>query len=346
MKAKMFLMFVCLLTLSTVGCVGQQAFTKMARSGDTVTLALGGSPSHEINGHVNKNNMVVTITDSANNTYDVTLRYLLKLYPDPSSRYNYHATYDTSIVPPYLSREYIDPNQGEWVAVVDLTDPGTGTPLPLAQGAAKIHVMTPDLVDSRPYRNFPATDGNLANIPIEILPNTGSPHPFNNWYGDPIDLEPLPQMVISFDNSAITLPYPDNITKIGAIEFKLMYNMAYFNNNAYPPMILAYINEQRISVSYRLNAIEGYYKLMILPQNVGAGILANNAGVDYLKTKIKDIKVVVAWDPSFLNNSITAENYEQVFQISDYKVVDNNGLPLNDGSGNPLITLVKEPRID
>jgi hypothetical protein len=339
MKINMLVLIVFLAVSSLTGCVGQQAFTNMARKGDTVTLALGGSPRHELSSFVNKNNVQVKITDSSAATYDANLRYLLKVYSDPANRYNYNSTFDNS-AGNWFSQYYIKPNQGLWVAVVDLTYPGTSTPLPLAEGPAQFQVITPDLTDSIVTAGLPNSDGHLSQIPIQILAGTGSPHPFND-YGDPVDLQPLPQMLIHFDNSAITPDFPYAYTAIGAIEFQLSYDKTYFSDNKFPPMILGNINDPRINVMTHIDKSLGVYKVTVFaPFN---GILANNDPNNlYLNPEIEEMKIFVVWDPAYLGQAIDATNFNQVFTISGYKIVDLNGNPLVDGGGAPLITMQKE----
>lgn len=334
MKSRTYLIFVSIMMFATTGCIGEKSFSMMARTGDTVALAVGGSPVNEVNSFVNKNNMQVKITDSSATTYNVKLRYLLKLYSDPANAYNYNSIFDYSL-PNWLSRYYIDPNQGLWTAVVDLTDPNTGVPLPLAVGPATFEVVTADLDKLTSYWT-----GNLNSMAIEILPGIGSPHPFNQ-YGDIIDLEPLPQFQVRFNYAGAP---NSNVTHIiGGIEFILDYDKSYFDNPQFPPLVLGNINDPFINVFPVYTTINGAAVIKVMILSPVDGVMAsNNPNVNrnYLASKIKDLKVTVTWDPSYVNGSITAANYNQVFQISGYKVVDLDGNPID---GSSMVTLVDIP---
>lgn len=329
------------------GCVGQEAFTKMARSGDTVALALGGSPAHELDPNVRKADMSASITDSSGVSYPVKLRHLFKLHPDPTSKFNYSATYeyDSAI---FSSRYYRQPNQGEWIAVIDLVDPQSNTLLPLVAGMATLQVTTPDLVNSLPFGIY-SSDGNLASIEIEILDGTGSIHDFND-FGSPGMLEPLPQIEISFDNSQITDEYVDigSAIVVGAVGFTIDYDDSVFSL-VYPPMVRGNINDPRILVHAADIDDNGNRVLKVIALTAEKGIVANpdptleqDATVKGLRySKIGDLRIFITWDPALLAaGPINASNVNSVFQISGGTAVDTNGAALLGTGGGSLITPV------
>ena len=329
------------------GCVGQQAFTKVARTGDTVALALGGSPSHELNPNVRKVDMSVSITDSSGVSYPAKLRHLFKLHPDPASKLNYSATYEYD-VSVFSSRAYRQPNQGEWIAVVDLVDPQSGVPLPLMPGMATLQVVTPDLTNSVPF-GVANSDGNLASIDIEILAGTGSIHGFND-YGSPEMLEPLPQIEVSFDNSQVTDTYVDiaSATVVGAVGFTIDYDDSFFSRK-YPPMVRGNINDPRILVHAADIDDNGNRVLNVIALTAEKGIVANpDPNLDQDTTvpgrkhsKISDLRIFVTWDPALLTaGPIDATNVNSVFSISGVTVVDGNGNPLLGTGGGGLVTPV------
>ena len=350
------------------GCTGYQAFSKIARTGDTVALAIGSSPRNEINSFVDKSNMTVAITDSAGSIFDVTLHYLFKLNGDNSSKHNYNATYDgISQNPPRYSRFFRDPNQGEWIAVIDLVDPISGVAPPLTIGAATIAISTLDLHDTLPDVFGFFTDGALSSIDIEILPGTGTPHTYNDTFGNPDALEPLPKIQISFDNANITTPLDqqlNNAVVIGGLEFTIDYDETVFNElcsfvdtggiptdfELCPPMVRGNEHEPRISVISAEVTESGNKKIrVIVMSEPGAGIIASPDPSDlldnhspYLKyTDINDLMVNVIWDPNKVTSPINPSNFNTVFQITDVKVFDTNGDPLLDSQAiGPLTTEV------
>lgn len=347
-----------LITLAWVnaGCVGQQTFSNTARTGDTIMVALGGSSSHQTSSFVNKSNVQVTVIDSSGASYPVKLRNLFKLYPDPTSRLNYGTTYDASQAPPWLSRYYRTPNQGEWVAIIDLTNPTTGALLPLQSGPATLAVSSPDLKDSVLAFNASDTDGDLQQIAINIIPGTGSPHPFNS-YADPSALEALPQIQISFDASKITDTLSTDIstaTIIGAIEFTIMANGSIFTNAQFPPMVRGNIEEPRIMTYTNRKVVNGNRAIKVILTEPSLGIVATpdpdnllNTYSAYLRySAIKNVKVFVTWAPERISGTISSTNYGDAFQITDYRVLDLDGNILTDGAAEPLVLPVIEPLIE
>jgi len=346
MKQMTFLSLFFFLVLS--GCVGQEAFTKMARTGDTVALAVGGSPSHELD-HVEKSAMTINVTDSTGMSYPATLRNLFRVYSDPLSRYNYDNRYETDQAPPWLSRFYRDPNQGQWIAIVDLTDPATGQPLPLQPGSASLQVNTPDLRNSMLAFGIQESDGSLGNINIEILPGTGSPHTFNTLMGtpvgDPSHLERLPHLEVSFDNSKISAPLNDVSTAevIGGIEFTLDYDESIFGSPKFPPLVSGNPVDPRIKVQSAIINEAGNKVMRVTLLAPSKGVVASPDPENYLDSfylafsDIRDMKVFVAWDPNYLTGGVDTTNYQNVFQLRDFKVVDIDGNPITGVAGGYLV---------
>ncbi len=140
------------------GCVGTSAFSNSARGGDTVTLALG-SPD----GMDKATTTVAYFPDSDPvNPIDLTSNVtgLFKLYPDPAS-YTWLQSNATAIA----GRS----GHGPWLVVMSIDLP---TGLPVGTGSVRV---TPNAETTYPRFVSPV---NLTDIALEILPGTGSPHPF------------------------------------------------------------------------------------------------------------------------------------------------------------------------
>ncbi len=185
------IMVLLVVSFGISGCVGFKAFPLAARSGDTIALALGGSPNHESSpgAEITLDDLDVYITQNGD-SYSVEPRYLFRLYPDPTSKVSNFGVYGSL-------------NVGEWSLVLDLVYPGTDTPLPLVEDMqAEVVVNTTKL--NSIWNNFGTYEGNLVSIPVYILPGTGESNTFND---NPVfgfgmkDLEPLPQLAISFSGS-------------------------------------------------------------------------------------------------------------------------------------------------
>ena len=183
------------------GCSSMQSMSSYARTGDTVTIALGGSEENNALVEVlKKEDISITITDSGANTYPVKLRHLFRVYPDHTSTYIFNTKTETV---DDIWDTYVPPLLGQWMATVDLVDPVTSALPPLVAGPATISVSSPAQLDQTVFygTNYDWSNGNLAAITIEILPGTGASNNLNyasQISYDPVaTLEPLPQLIIS-----------------------------------------------------------------------------------------------------------------------------------------------------
>lgn len=204
-----------------------QSMSSYARTGDTVTIALGGSEeSNALVDILKKEDIAISITDSGGNIYPVKLRHLFRVYPDNSSTY----IFNTKNVGNGNSIDaYAPPLLGQWLATVDLVDPDTLALPPLIAGPATISAtsaaqLNQSFLYTTAGAQWPWTNGNLASIAIEILPGTGTSNTLN-YLGpvshDPItDLEPLPQILVS--------PSAPPLASIAGGSFTFVYNSADF----------------------------------------------------------------------------------------------------------------------
>lgn len=210
------------------GCSSMQTMSSYARTGDTVTIALGGSEeSNALVDILKKEDISITITDSTSNTYPIKIRHLFRVYPDNSSSY----IFNTNMAASGNSYDsYVPPLLGQWMATVDLVDPVTSLLPPLAEGAATISVSSPAQINpSFLYTTlgaqWPWTNGNLASVAIEILPGVGASNTLNRLnpvsYDPVVDLEPLPQIIVS--------PSAAPVASIAGGSFKFVYNPADFS---------------------------------------------------------------------------------------------------------------------
>jgi len=208
-------------------CASMQSLSSYARTGDTVMIALGGSEdSNALVDVLKKENILITITDSAGVTYPITLRKLFKLHADYGSDYIHRS----NVVNGYWDM-FVPALSGQWMGIVDLIDPVSSVPHVLSVGPAKIAVSSPSqLTQKHIYKTFGAyydyTNGDLASIDIEILPGQGKINTLNHVQEvgfHPMDmLEPSPQIMVS--PSAAPSIY------LGGGEFTFQYVQANFNS--------------------------------------------------------------------------------------------------------------------
>ena len=191
-KLKYYLPGIILLLIS--GCTALQPFPNVARSGDTVALAVG-SPLD-----MSRANTTATFTSDADGIpVDVTanIRSIFKLYADPASRV-YNSSSGTSILvgssihAPWVS-----------IAVIDL-------PTGLTSGYGNIQFNT--------TATYPSVNSHINDlqIPIEIIPGTGSVNNFDyevgigaSATGNLTTLEPLTRAVFGPAYPSAACPCPD-----------------------------------------------------------------------------------------------------------------------------------------
>ena len=180
MKSRIYklLPFLTVLILALQGCVATQSFPTIARSGDTISLAVG-SPT----GMTKANTTAQFVSDTDASVTDLTVRAVIRLRPDQTSSL---ALYDQ-----VLDYQTIYTAHSQWITILVLDLP-TG----ITVGTGQINI------------NSTASYGELStginNLPIalEIIDGIGQQNDFSytNVFGStsPGDLsaaEPSPQIV-------------------------------------------------------------------------------------------------------------------------------------------------------
>lgn len=324
MHANKVLMVLALIALSLGGCASLQTMSQYARTGDTVMVSLGGTETNALVPVLKKQNITVSITDANGSVYPVTIRSVFRVYADPTGAYQGRSPYSTG----YPYEGYAQPNQGLWMAVIDLVDPASGQAPALAVGAAKLSINSPDIaqwVDTSGY-GWSWTNGNLSNIPITILAGTGSLNPMN--YETPISYSPL--TALEPDPQIEVRPSGTPGTTIGGAFFVFKYVMSDFNSGTSSksdPHIRAVTtdSDQNVQLSS-----------MIVPQGDGTALLnvmiTNPHGFATSNDKtqltrgqslLRNLRVEIAWDKSLTN--ITDSNWQNSLQLQSASFVDING---------------------
>lgn len=181
MLMRICVLLISLLLLALQGCVAVQSFPTAARSGDTITLAVG-SPD----GMTKANTTAQFVSDNPDypTPVDLDIRAIIRLRPDNTS---YRATFDT-ISTGNITR-YSSHSPWLSVIVIDL-------PQNLPVGTGKVNIQTA------------ATYGVGVNVndkavKLEILSGTGTANPFKYYDGNDVvtigqlhSLEPRPQVVV------------------------------------------------------------------------------------------------------------------------------------------------------
>jgi len=321
------LLILTLLAWLISSCASMQPLSNYARSGDTVSLALGGTI--DANAQVSvlkKDTITITITDSAGVTSPVMLRYLFRTYADPASAIGYRSYPVTNWLP---IEAYPEPYTGQWIAIIDLTDPVSLTPVPLAVGTATISVSSPDLIDfiDRVGLGWTWTDGNLASIPIEILPGAGSSNSLN--YLSPISADPSFSLEPIDQIEVLPQGVPSNI--VGGGEFSFSYRHDDFNIQAHGIRVVPTTPDPTAQLAYsRTDQGDGTTLLKVTVTNPNG----------FLQTNVHDIKImsgmspfrslgfILVWDDPNGQNIVDDANWQTSIQMLTGSYVDIDGAPM------------------
>lgn len=297
-------MVLMVISLGFSGCVGFQAFPLAARSGDTISLALGGTFRHEIlpGGQITLDDLNITIQQDINGNgvidpdevFPVKKRYLFRLYPDLTS-------YAWNFSPPYYGTPV--GQSGEWSIVLDLVDPSTNAPLPLV-GARQARFV---VETSKLMGNFWGyiTEGSLSNIPINILPGIGQSHNFNNDSGVPAtniaNLQPLPQLAIGFTGTA----------GVAAAALDIDYDETVLTNSSFIKIIHD-VSKPDVILNQRIYSYNGNWKMRIL-------LMTNNVT---LSPNL--LKCFIVWSPYAVVSGKTVTS--NTFNVMSAKFYDASGV--------------------
>jgi hypothetical protein len=161
------------------GCVATQSFPAVARSGDTITLAVG-SPD----GMTKSNTTAQFVSDVDSSVTPLSIRSILRIRPDQTSK--------AALFNAFLNAEDYYTGHSQWMSIIVIDLPEN---LTVGEG----HI---DIESTASYGNFSIGINDIP-ISIEIIDGVGQRNEFtyNNNFGgvgpgDLTDLEPLPQAVV------------------------------------------------------------------------------------------------------------------------------------------------------
>lgn len=191
------------------GCVALQPFPNAARSGDTVTFAVGAADGMTVA------NTTVEFFPGPDpdlvTPIQIPIRSIARIYPDKTSKA--WLGEDVLVIPRRSSH-------GGWLAVVIVDLP------PLPEGDGFIRISTNSEVT---YPRFSATP-NGTDLPFTVLPGSGTPNAFDyaaidgaSEAGDLGKLAALPQVIVKppvpAEGSATSVSY-------GAIEMNMTVSLS------------------------------------------------------------------------------------------------------------------------
>jgi hypothetical protein len=299
-----------------VGCASMQPLSNYARSGDTVAISLGGTDSNALVPVLKKGNIAVTITDSDSISHPVKLRNVIRLYSDPTSIFSYQNINPTN----GYAAAYTEPHQGLWLAVLDLVDPSTGAPLPLAVGRASLSITSPDIqnwVDTTGY-GWAWTNGDLSNIPIEILIGTGSPNPLN--YLGPMSYAPMANLEAADQLEVTVQGTPGGI--IGGATFVFQYENSSFSLE---PRVTTTTPDPNVQLAWgSTNQGDGTSLLTVTVVNPhGFNVDNNGNSIKYNlgSSLLRSLRFNIVW----VGSIVTDADWQDHIQLISSECTDFNG---------------------
>ena len=303
-----------LLFLLCAGCASQQPLSNYARPGDTVMISLGGTDNYATVPVVKKENLSVTITDALSASYPVKVRKLFRVYSDPTSGYDFRsrATGLSS------NDAVLRPHQGMWLAIIDLVD-GSDNPLPLAIGPSSLSVSSPDLVSTSYYSGWTWSNGNLDNIPLEILAGTGSPNPLN--YMAPVSsepassLEPQPHVQVTVSGTPNTF--------VGGASYVFSYRHDDFGNALAAPYVVTTTSDPYIQLGVnRTDQGDGTTLLRVNIINPkGFNTDDSKLGLVAGMSMLGNLRFSIVWS----NPAVDDSNWQSSLQLVSSDYFDLNG---------------------
>lgn len=236
---------VALLLIASVwltGCVQTKTTPGYARAGDNIIIGLGGvirNASGEA--ALKASDLTITLTDSNNQHFNLQSSFIFKSYLDYSAQMN---TYTFDGTNTQIGLVGMVPYDGGWFVMSPLTYPGPYAPLPLAVGPATISVSSPKLINTAN-----SVEGNLTNIPIEIVAGTAAQ-----------DVNFVKQFVgyVDTTNSFVIRPSTLNgVNDVGGAFLAINYNDDTFFKNGLAPVIVPADHNPYVQMNYHVVSTGG-----------------------------------------------------------------------------------------
>jgi hypothetical protein len=298
------------------GCVQMTPVPGYARSGDTLVLGLGGIQRNAAGKQVlTPDDLVITLTDSANVSYKLAAQQFFKTFPDYGSQLNFQTVGGTTRFAP----QPITPFDGGWFVSVQLVAGASAIPN-LATGPATISIASPTgkLINNPSTGMYGTTipttihEGNLLRIPLEILPGTTQAN-------SPASVNYSRQFrafstngVTSFNIAPRAL---EGLTEVGGMQVSLKYTASNYSNTV-PPLVVPYSHNPSINLQQNVVDNGDGTRLLNIVLTAPKGFAAEQTA---LKPSLRDLNLKVIYFG-------TAALYAAPdFQIVSSKFIDTSG---------------------
>ena len=308
------------------GCISTKPIPSYARSGDFVTLNLGGIKRNTDDGAGNTPDLVkpaeitVTVTDSALVQHTARVAYTYRGYPDFTSNYAVDALdRDNGYI---VGANAPLPYDGAWWVTIELRDAITGDLLPLAAGQATVTITSAKLVDTG-WDTGAGAEGTYASLPLEILPGTTTTSTLDGYQF--FSFAPAPALSVRPDDLT-------GITDVGGMQVAVTYNTAALasSSSLVRPRLVPLSHDPSISIIQRtIDNGDGTETLLAMITNPNGFVPTASWSVG--KSTLADLHfaVVVQESTGILKKATWASNFW----------VDTGESFLIDSNGNEIVTV-------
>lgn len=293
--------------LVTAGCVGTQSMSNVARTGDTVMVAFGPESDPV---PYRREDLRAEIKDFNNVVYPVTIRAVVNVYADPTSRVG-------------ADKGNFFDSVGLRSAVVDLVTPGTGAKPSLAVGAAKLSLRR--LSDNAPV---------ASDMQLTILSGTGAINPLQDQFTGLsfiTALEARPQ--VRFRIAPLVATY-DQLVGAAEIELRLPLSaLAGMPETSWPTAVQTSSDQHlRFSAAYVQEGTDHVIRAaMVNPVGMrraqSISLLDGYRGTSPYET----LRLAVAWGTPEISTSYAPETFDRALVVNatrSFRVFGTDGADL------------------
>lgn len=316
-----------LLLLGSTGCINTTVLPGYARSGDIVSIGLGGI-KRNTDGTVlwagpSANdpapaNITATITDAAAVTYNLKVIGMFRAFPDHVSYYAVNSLDRSGTQAIYGEME---PYDGQWWINLQLVD-SSNVPLPLATGQATIAIQSAVLIDQQQ-----TWEGQLENYQLTIVPGVRPYDETQNERYQYAAYKHRPVLMVKPSDTA-------SVSEIGGLQLKINYKLSYLTaGTPLVPRLVPISHDPNINIVQRtVNNGDGTASLIAMVTNPNGFVALDGGNWAIGKSTLKDLNFAV-----FLEATNQALNN---WNVNNNVVLDTSASFYVDGDGNSIVTVV------
>lgn len=311
-----------LTALVGTGCVNLKTAPGYARAGDMVSVAVGGL-KFNTNGAqtIQPGDITATLTDSGSVPHNVKVLATFRAYPDFTSLYSVGSLDRSGAYGGFYSD--VEPYDGQWWVNMQLVDPLTDNPLPLALGNATLALSISGVTDTY------GSDGNLNNLSLEIVAGTATPDPLD--FAQYVAYSPQRSLTVQPDTLA-------GVPVVGGMQVKLDYNNAAVKpGSPLIPRLVPVTHDPNINIiQHTVDNGDGTSSLIAMVTNPNGFVpdSANGGSWSIGRSTFKDLNFsIVVQD----DNDLAGYTANYALDAVESYYIDDNGNVI--GAATPILGL-------